>query len=118
MVCLLVHPCMYRLNNCCHELCLKCTRILRAQYENPWKTAGICPAPPNLITCPMCRTVEQMVSIAMLARLYPAAYMYWFQHKCFATTSFIFEKEREKIRYTKEFQKRSVSKYTKKRFFL
>ena len=88
MICLRVPTItMYKLNNCSHEVCQGCIRILRAQYENPWRKAGITPAPPNIVRCPMCRTMEQLISIQNLKLLFPAAYTYWFHHLCFATCS-------------------------------
>ncbi len=115
MVCLTVPAIFYRLNNCCHEVCNRCARTLRAQYENPWKNMGIYPAPPNTIRCPMCRSLETILSIDDLSRLYPEAYMYWFHFKCFATPYFTYKKEKTYVKvYNHRTKKSPISKQTKK----
>ena len=115
MVCLIVPTLFYKLNNCCHEICYRCARILRAQYENPWKHVGIHPAPPNLIRCPMCRSLEKMLSTDELSKLFPEAYLYWFHYKCFATTYFIYDKEETYSKVHNYTRKEYQSKKTKKR---
>ena len=73
----------YKLDNCKHSICIKCAKHCKAQSKEPCvnvhSTFHIHIKNGNPMKCPLCRTLEQQLTIDEFKKNNPECYNEWIQ---------------------------------------